>query len=157
MPLLKLGDLAPDFTLLNQDEKPINLKKFEGKYVVIYFYPKALTPGCTIQACQLRDHLSELQHYGITVLGISADPPKLLKKFQSTENLNFDLLSDPDHKVIENYGAWQEKSMYGKHYMGIARMSYILAPDQTVCHVLPKVSPKTHVQDVIKFFINHIK
>lgn len=150
MALLNVGDKAPDFTLPNQDNKLIKLSDFAGRYVVIYFYPKALTPGCTAQACDLRDSLQILQDYNATVLGISADKPVLLKRFQEEEHLNFNLLSDVEHKVIDAYGAWQEKSMYGKTYMGIQRMSYILAPNLTVMQVLPKVSPKTHLVEVMQ-------
>jgi len=150
MALLNVGDKAPDFTLPNQDNKLIKLSDFAGRYVVIYFYPKALTPGCTAQACDLRDSLQILQDHNATVLGISADKPVLLKRFQEEEHLNFNLLSDVEHKVIDAYGAWQEKSMYGKIYMGIQRMSYILAPDLTVMQVLPKVSPKTHLAEVMR-------
>lgn len=147
---VRVGDLAPHFSLENQDGKVKKLTDYLGRFVVIYFYPKALTPGCTTQACDLRDNWATLKAKGIEVIGISPDATKLLKKFTDTQNLPFELLSDCDHSVCEAYGTWQEKSMYGKTYMGVMRDSFILDPNGTVISVLHKVNPKTHVQDILR-------
>jgi peroxiredoxin Q/BCP len=150
MALLAPNTPAPAFELPDQDGKLVKLSDFKGKSVVIYFYPRALTPGCTVQACALRDGLDEFAQRNVVVLGISPDKPKVLKKFETQEDLNFRLLSDESHSVAESYGAWQEKSMYGKKYMGMARISYLISPAGTILHVLPKVDPKTHYEALIK-------
>lgn len=155
MALLAPKTAAPDFELPDQDGKLVKLSDFRGKLVVIYFYPKALTPGCTVQACALRDGLTELTQRGVVVLGISPDKPSLLKKFQIQERLNFTLLGDENHEIAEKYGTWQEKSMYGKKYMGMARVSYIISPSETILHVLPKVNPKTHFDDLLEWLDSH--
>lgn len=149
MALLAPNTPAPAFELPDQDGKPVKLSDFIGKSVVIYFYPRALTPGCTVQACALRDGLSALTQRNVVVLGISPDKPSALKKFETQESLNFRLLGDVSHSVAESYGAWQEKSMYGKKYMGMARISYLISPTGTILHVLPKVDPKTHYETLI--------
>ncbi len=112
---LSVGNQAPAFTLLNQQEKPVSLNDFRGKKILIYFYPKALTPGCTTQACGLRDSKSELDALGLVVLGISPDAPKKLAQFIEKKELNFTLLSDPDHQVAEQFGVWGEKKIYGEN------------------------------------------
>ncbi len=112
---LSVGNQAPAFTLLNQQEKPVSLNDFRGKKVLIYFYPKALTPGCTTQACGLRDSKSELDELGLVVLGISPDAPKKLAQFIEKKELNFTLLSDPDHQVAVQFGVWGEKKIYGEN------------------------------------------
>lgn len=150
MSLLDIGTTAPDFNLKNQDGKSISLSQFKGKWVVLYFYPRALTPGCTTQACDLRDGLSELKNLNASVIGISPDKPDALKKFEQKEGLNFTLLGDPEHTMLEEYGAWAEKSMYGRKFMGVARMTYIISPEGEVAQVMPKVSPKKHLEDVTK-------
>lgn len=155
MALLAPNTPAPDFRLLDQDGTPVNLSDFKSKLVVIYFYPKALTSGCTVQACALRDGTDELAQRNTVILGISPDKPALLKKFQQAEGLNFKLLSDTDHSVAEIYGTWQEKSMYGRKYMGMARVSYIISPSGTVLHVLPKVTPKTHLDEILTWIDSH--
>jgi peroxiredoxin Q/BCP len=142
---------APHFEALNQDECLIRLDQFHGKWIVIYFYPKALTPGCTVQACALRDGIDELTRLGIVVLGISPDTTTLLKKFRELEHLNFTLISDASHAIAEKYGAWQEKHMYGKTYMGMARMTVIVNPAGNIAKVLPKVDPKTHYDQILGF------
>lgn len=142
---------APLFEAFDQDELLINLEHLHGKWVIIYFYPKALTPGCTIQACALRDGMDELTRLGVVVLGISPDTPKLLKKFKESQRLNFTLLSDATHQIAEAYGAWQEKSMYGKTYMGMARMTVLVNPAGNVAQVWPKVDPKTHYDQILAF------
>ncbi|RYG62138.1 MAG: thioredoxin-dependent thiol peroxidase [Alphaproteobacteria bacterium] len=147
-----VGDKAPLFKLPNQDGVMTDLADSLGQLVVIYFYPKALTSGCTVQACDLRDSWKVLQKQGIRVYGISPDQPKLLKNFQEVEQLPFDLLSDNDHKVAELYGTWQEKSMYGRKYMGMARDSFLIGRDGTVISVLQKVKPAEHVGQIIEAF-----
>jgi peroxiredoxin Q/BCP len=142
---------APLFKALDQDEALIKLEQLRGKWVVIYFYPKALTPGCTVQACALRDGMAELTRLNVVVLGISSDAPKLLKKFKESERLNFTLVSDTTHAIAEAYGAWQEKSMYGKIYMGMARMTVLANPAGEVAQVWPKVDPKTHYDQILAF------
>ncbi|HHV6866328.1 TPA: thioredoxin-dependent thiol peroxidase, partial [Haemophilus influenzae] len=121
---LSVGNQAPAFTLLNQQEKPVSLNDFRGKKVLIYFYPKALTPGCTTQACGLRDRKSELDELGLVVLGISPDAPKKLAQFIEKKELNFTLLSDPDHQVAVQFGVWGEKKFMGRTYDGIHRISF---------------------------------
>lgn len=116
MKTLQAGDLAPQFTLLNQDNQPISLSDFKGKKVLVYFYPKALTPGCTTQACGLRDAKSELEKLGVVILGISTDAPKKLAQFVEKKSLNFTLLSDEDHQVAEQFGVWGEKKFMGRTY-----------------------------------------
>lgn len=154
MSLLTIGDAAPAFNLPNQDGETIQLSQFSGSWVVLYFYPRAMTPGCTTQACDLRDGLSELKKLNAVVLGISPDKPASLKKFVEKEGLNFTLLGDETHAMAENYGAWQEKSMYGKKYMGMVRMTYLIDPQGKIAHIMPKVSPKTHMDDVLAFLKN---
>lgn len=121
MKTLQAGDLAPQFTLLNQDNQPISLSDFKGKKVLVYFYPKALTPGCTTQACGLRDAKSELEKLGVVILGISTDAPKKLAQFVEKKSLNFTLLSDEDHQVAEQFGVWGEKKFMGRTYDGCCR------------------------------------
>ena len=150
MSFLEVGTTAPSFTLKNQNAKDVSLADYSGKWVVLYFYPKALTPGCTTQACALRDGLEELSSFNATVIGVSGDESKKLKKFEEKESLNFTLVGDPEHNVLEQYGTWVEKSMYGRKYMGVARMTYIISPEGKIHHVFPKVSPKKHLDDVLK-------
>ena len=151
---LKVGDMAPEFTLEDQNGKPVSLKDFRGENVVVYFYPKAMTPGCTVQACSLRDSQSKLNHANIVVLGISADPVKKLKQFETKDKLNFTLLSDPDHKLIEAYGSWGMKKFMGREYMGILRQSFLIDQTGKIIHIMNKVDTKTHHDDVLNFFTN---
>lgn len=153
-PTLRPGDTAPDFTLLDQNGKEVSLHDFRGMNVVVYFYPKAMTPGCTVQACELRNSESKLKEKEIVVLGISADPVKSLKKFEEKEKLNFTLLSDPDHKVIEAYGSWGPKSFMGRNFDGIHRQSFLIDKEGKVVHVMHKVDTKTHHEDVLTIFKN---
>ncbi len=146
--MLEPGTAAPDFTLPNQNGEDISLASFKGQTVVVFFYPKADTPGCTTQACGVRDATAQYAERGVTVLGISPDPVKAVKKFHDKQALNFTLLADEDHAVCEQFGTWVEKSMYGRTYWGVQRATYIIAPDSTIAHVIPKVSPKTH-EDVV--------
>ena len=147
-----LGSVAPTFTLQNQDGKEVSLESFRGQNVVVYFYPRAMTPGCTVQACGLRDKKTDLAANGIVVLGISPDAPKALKKFQEKDGLNFDLLSDADHKVAEAYGSWGQKQFMGKTFDGILRQSFLLDKEGRIAHIISKVDTKTHAEDVIGFY-----
>jgi peroxiredoxin Q/BCP len=151
MPLPKVGRVAPVFTLLNQDGKKVSLKDYrDKKNVVLYFYPKAMTPGCTVQACGIRDTKRRFSSRQTVILGISTDPLKQLVKFRDKEKLNFDLLSDEDHKVADKYGVWGLKKFMGREYMGIKRMSFIIGKDGKLKHVMEKVNTKTHHDDVLE-------
>ncbi len=143
------GERAPDFTLPDQDGEPVTLSSHAGRPVVLYFYPKADTPGCTTQACGVRDHLPAYEQTGAVVLGVSPDPVKAVKKFHDKQGLNFTLLADQDHAVADTYGTWVEKSNYGRKSMGVQRATFIIDPDGVVRHVIPKVSPKTHDDQVL--------
>ena len=147
--MLETGQSAPDFTLPDQDGNPVSLSELKGKRVVLYFYPKADTPGCTTQACGIRDHVGEYDAAGATVLGVSPDPVKAVKKFHDKQSLNFQLLADSDHAVAEQYGVWVEKSMYGKTYWGAQRATFVIDEEGVVRHVIPKASPKTHDDEVL--------
>jgi peroxiredoxin Q/BCP len=143
---LETGTKAPDFTLANQDEKQISLADYAGKKVIVYFYPAAATPGCTTQACDFRDNINSLKSAGYTVLGISPDSPKKLKNFKDKEGLNFELLSDPDNKVQEAFGAYGEKSMYGKTYMGTIRSTFAVDESGNISHAFYNVKAKGHIE-----------
>ena len=147
--MIEKGQTAPDFELPDQDGNPVRLSDYKGQTVVLYFYPKADTPGCTTQACGLRDSISAFNDAGVTVLGVSPDPVKRVKKFHDGQGLNFTLLADEDHAVCDTYGVWGEKSMYGKTYWGALRSTFIVGADGTVVDVIAKASPKTHAQDVL--------
>ncbi|MFP5492338.1 MAG: thioredoxin-dependent thiol peroxidase [Bacteriovoracia bacterium] len=147
-----LGTQAKDFNLLNQDGKSIKLSDYRGKFVVVYFYPRAMTPGCTVQACGLRDKKTDLAAHNIVVLGISPDKPASLKKFQTRDGLNFDLLSDVDHKVAEAYGSWGQKQFMGKTFDGILRQSFLLDKEGKIVHIISKVDTKAHAEDVLGFY-----
>ena len=147
--MIETGQQAPDFTLPDQDGEDVTLSSLRGRPVVLYFYPKADTPGCTTQACGVRDHLPDYEQAGVRVLGVSPDPVKLVKKFHDKQSLNFTLLADEDHAVCDLYGVWGEKSMYGKTYFGAMRSTFIIDGDGTVAHVIPKASPKTHDEEVL--------
>ena len=147
--MIEQGDEAPDFELPDQDGRPVKLSDFRGQSVAVYFYPKADTPGCTTQACGVRDHHADYAAAGATVLGISPDPVKKVKKFHEKYDLGFALLADEDHAVAESYGVWVEKSMYGRTYWGNARATFIIDGTGVVRHVIPKVTPKTHDDEVL--------
>jgi thioredoxin-dependent peroxiredoxin len=138
------GDKAPDFTLPDQDGNPVSLSGLRGKTVVLYFYPKADTPGCTAQACGVRDHRSDYERAGAVVLGVSPDPVKRIAAFDQKYRLGFPLLADEDHSVAEAYGVWVEKSMYGRTYMGMERSTFVIGPDGVVQEVFRKVKPAEH-------------
>ena len=147
--MIEPGQPAPAFTLPDQDGEPVALGDFAGKTVVLYFYPKASTPGCTTQACGVRDHLPAYEEANAVVLGVSPDPVKKVKKFHDAEGLNFTLLADEDHAVSEEYGVWAEKSMYGRTYWGVVRSTFVIDGEGVVRHVIPKVTPKTHDEQVL--------
>ncbi|CAB4865283.1 MAG: thioredoxin-dependent thiol peroxidase [Actinobacteria bacterium] len=148
--MLEVGTKAPDFTLPNQADEPVKLSSLKGSPVVLYFYPKADTPGCTTQACGIRDNEAEYRKAGATVLGVSPDKPAKIAKFDVKHSLGFTLLGDEDHAVCEKYGVWVEKSMYGKQYMGVQRATFVIDAAGKIAHVIPKVSPKTHDELVLK-------
>ena len=150
MNTLKVGDTAPNFELLNQDNEIVKLSNFKGKKVIVYFYPKAMTPGCTIQAQGLRDSKSELDESNAVVLGISPDAVKRLPKFIEKESLNFTLLSDEDHSVAEAFGVWGLKKFMGKEYDGIHRITFIIDEDGKIVKVLNKFKTKDHQNVVLE-------
>jgi peroxiredoxin Q/BCP len=147
--MIKEGQQAPDFELPDQDGKTVRLSDLRGRKVVLYFYPKAMTPGCTVQACGVRDHQGDYASAGAVVLGVSPDPVKALHKFTEKKHLNFELLADEDHAVSEAYGVWVEKSMYGKTYWGASRTTFVIDEDGVVRRVFKKVKPETHDEEVL--------
>jgi peroxiredoxin Q/BCP len=146
---LKEGDPAPEISLPTDSGAPFELSSLKGKNVVLYFYPKADTPGCTTQACSIRDRGDEYSAAGVKVVGVSPDPVAKVKRFHDKRELNFTLLADPDHAVCDAYGVWVQKSMYGRKYMGAQRATFIIGPDGVVRHVIEKASPKTHDDEVL--------
>jgi peroxiredoxin Q/BCP len=147
--MIEIGEQAPQFTLPDQDGRSVSLGDYAGKTVVLYFYPKADTPGCTVQACGVRDHLPNYAEAGAVVLGVSPDPVRAVKKFADKQSLDFTLLADEDHAVCEQYGVWAEKSMYGRTYWGALRATFIIDPAGVVAHVIPRVTPRTHDDEVL--------
>jgi thioredoxin-dependent peroxiredoxin len=147
--MIETGTTAPDFTLSDQDGNPVHLADLRGKIVVLYFYPKADTPGCTAQACGVRDRKRDYEAAGAVVLGVSPDKVRALKKFEDKYGLAFTLLSDPDHAVAESYGVWVEKSRYGRTYFGNSRSTFVIGGDGVVAHVIAKVTPATHDDEVL--------
>ncbi|AOV97472.1 thioredoxin-dependent thiol peroxidase [Edwardsiella hoshinae] len=152
---LQAGSLAPQFTLLDQDGEQISLADFQGQSVLVYFYPKAMTPGCTVQACGLRDSMAELKQLGVEVLGISSDKPEKLSRFAEKELLNFTLLSDEDHHVAEQFGVWGEKSFMGKTYDGIHRISFLIDAEGRVAHVFDDFKTSNHSEVVLAYLRAH--
>lgn len=144
-----IGDLAPDFELMNQDNHPVKLSDYRGKRVVLFAYPKASTPGCTEQACGFRDQFPKLRNNNVVVLGISPDEPQAQLKWKQKENLPYDLLSDPDHHVLESLGAWGEKKNYGKTYMGVVRSHWVIDEEGRLADVQLGVSPKDSVERAV--------
>ena len=145
MTTLTTGSKAPAFKLMNQDEQAVSLADFKGKKVIVYFYPAASTPGCTKQACDFQENMNVLKKAGYAVIGISPDSPAKLAKFRKAEALKFDLLSDPEMKVIKAYGAFGEKSMYGKVYEGLIRSTFVIAENGKLEHALYNVKATGHV------------
>jgi peroxiredoxin Q/BCP len=146
----KIGNMAPAFTLLDQDGNKVSLKQYRGeKNVVLYFYPKAMTPGCTVQACGIRDSSKELARLDTVVLGVSPDPVARLGRFIEKQDLNFTLLSDEDHAITEKYGCWGLKKFMGREFMGVLRTTFIIGKDGRLKHIMDKVKTKTHHDDVL--------
>ena len=147
---LKIGDKAPDFTVKDQNENEITLSQLKGKIVVLYFYPKDMTPGCTAQACNLRDNYNRLLKQGYSVFGISTDNEKSHRKFIEKEELPFSLLADADKTLHEKYGTWVEKSMYGRKYMGTARTTFVIDEKGVIEDIIEKVDTKNHTAQILK-------
>lgn len=148
--MIEQGQPAPDFELPDQDGNPVRLSDFRGELTILYFYPKADTPGCTTQACGIRDHRADYEAAGAVVLGVSPDSVADVKKFADKQSLDFRLLADADHAVADRYGTWMEKTNYGKTYWGVQRATFIVDASGTVARVFPKVSPKTHDEVVLQ-------
>jgi thioredoxin-dependent peroxiredoxin len=146
---LKPGDPAPSFELLDQSGRPVRLEDYRGRKLLVYFYPKADTSGCTAQSCSVRDHLAGLEALGAAAVGISPDPPRAQAKFDTKYGLGFPLLSDVDHVAAEAFGVWAEKSMYGKKYMGIVRSAFLIDEDGTITDAWYKVSPGDTVPNAL--------
>ena len=147
---LSVGDVAPDFTTTDQHGNPLTLSDYRGRSVVLYFYPKDDTPGCTAQACSLRDNYTELKKAGYEVLGVSIDPQKAHQKFITKYDLPFSLVADTDKSVVEAYGVWQEKSMYGRTYMGTARRTFVIDENGFITDIIEKVDTKNHATQILK-------
>src|SRR5882724_13511012 len=147
--MIEPGQTAPDFELPDQNGDAFKLSDLRGKRVVLYFYPKADTPGCTTQACGVRDHSADYDAANAVVLGVSPDPVAKVKRFHDKFDMNFTLLADADHAIAEAYGVWAQKSMYGKTYWGVQRTTFIIDEDGRVAQVFPKVLPKTHDELVL--------
>ncbi len=148
--ILQEGDKAPLFTAPDQDEKPIALSNFRGKKVVLYFYPEDDTPTCTVQACNLRDKYALLRKEGYVVLGVSPDPPAKHKKFETKYKLPFTLIADPDHHIIDQYGVWGEKQLYGRKYMGLHRTTFLIDEEGVIRKVFLRPRNKQHAEEIIK-------
>jgi len=154
----KIGNMAPAFNLNDQDGNKVCLKDFRGKKnVVLYFYPKAMTPGCTVQACGIRDHKKAFDKLDTVVLGVSPDAVARLPRFIEKQNLNFTLLSDEDHAIADKYGCWGMKKFMGKEFMGLIRTTFIIGKDGRVIEVLDKFKTKTHHQDVLDYIQQNLK
>jgi len=154
---IDINDKAPDFTLPDQNGEEVSLKAFRGKYVVLFFYPRADTPGCTIEACEFRDSYRKMQNTGAVLLGISPDTPKAQKKFEEKYSLPFTLLGDAEKKVCNAYDVIKEKNMYGKKVMGVARTTFIIGPDGKIKHIFHKVKPEGHSDEVLAYLKGVIK
>ncbi|MEV8266644.1 thioredoxin-dependent thiol peroxidase [Microbacterium sp. NPDC076911] len=142
---LEVGSTAPSFALKNQDGAVVSLDAMRGERVIVFFYPEAMTPGCTTEACDFRDSLAPLQAAGYTLLGISRDEPEKLRRFRERDNLTYDLLSDPDHSIHDAYGVWGEKVNYGKTFMGVIRSTFVIDEDGLVSHALYNIRATGHV------------
>ena len=149
--MLDVNDKAPDITLEDENEKEVSLRDFKGKTVVLYFYPRADTPGCTKEACSFREAYKQIQKRGVVLLGASPDTPKAQKKFQEKYHLPFTLLADTDKKLCDAFGVIQEKNMYGKKVMGVVRTTFIIGPDSKIKYVFHKVKPDGHSEEVLEY------
>lgn len=147
---LKKGDKAPDFSIPNQDGETVSLSDFKGKKVVLFFYPKASTPGCTKEACNLRDNVDRFRESGYTILGASADSQKRQSNFKNKYDLPYDLLADEDHTLLNKYGVWGPKKFMGREYDGIHRTTFIIDEDQNIEEVITKVKTKEHTDQILK-------
>ncbi len=148
--MLKAGTKAPNFTLPDQNGHPVSLEQFKGKWIVLYFYPKDMTPGCTTEACNFQEALPDFQKIDAVVLGVSKDSVERHKKFAQKHSLQFPLLSDAESNVCETYGVWQKKKLYGREYMGINRSTYLIDPQGIIVKVYPKVKVKAHHNEVME-------
>ncbi|KAA3437782.1 thioredoxin-dependent thiol peroxidase [Rufibacter hautae] len=148
--MLQIGDAAPDFEVKDQNGAPVKMSQFRGKKVVLYFYPKDDTPGCTAQACNLRDNYDALLAQGYVVLGVSVDDEKSHQKFIQKFELPFPLLADTEHEIVEKYGVWQEKSMYGRKYMGTMRYTFVIDEEGKIEDIITKVDTKNHTAQLLK-------
>lgn len=149
---LKPGDKAPIFRSKDQNDNEISIENLKGKKIILYFYPRDNTPGCTAEACSLRDGYDELLDSGFVVIGVSPDDEKSHKKFSEKHNLPFHLLADKEKEIVERYGVWGEKKMAGKTYMGVIRTTFIIAEDGTIEHILPKVDTKNHAGQILELY-----
>jgi len=147
--MLNVGDTAPDFSSIDEKGKPVSLKEYRGKTIVLYFYPKDNTTGCTAEACDFRDNFARIKKTGAVVLGVSPDSAKSHAGFKEKYDLPFTLVSDESKKIVEAYGVWQEKSMYGRKYMGVVRTTFIIDPKGKIAHIFPKVKVKGHVDEIL--------
>ncbi|WP_338876621.1 thioredoxin-dependent thiol peroxidase [Spirosoma sp. SC4-14] len=147
---LNIGDPAPDFSSIDQNGNPVKLSDFRGKKVVLYFYPKDDTPGCTAQACSLRDNYTSLKAAGYEVLGVSVDDVKSHKKFAGKYDLPFTLVADTDQQIVEAYGVWKEKSMYGRTYMGTVRTTFLIDENGIITDIIGKIDTKNHAEQILK-------
>jgi len=148
--MLKVGDKAPDSLGIDQNENTISLKDYEGKKVVLYFYPKANTPGCTAEACNLNDNLERLKAKGYEIIGVSADSVKTQKSFAEKYHLNFPLIADTDKNIIKSYGAWGKKKMYGKEYEGIMRYTFLISEDGIIQDIITQIDTKHHSSQILE-------
>jgi peroxiredoxin Q/BCP len=146
--MLKIGDQAPDFTLKSDDGKDVSLKDFKGKRVLLYFYPKASTPGCTVEACEFRDLKAKFAKEDTVILGVSADPEKALLNFKTKQKLNFPLLSDPTHRTLQSYGVWRMKKFMGRSFKGIVRSTFLIGRDGRIEEIWDQVKAKGHAAEV---------
>lgn len=149
---LKIGDKAPDFKAMDQNGNPVSLKNYKGKKIVLYFYPKDDTPGCTAQACNLRDNFDELTEKGIVVLGVSVDEMKKHKKFEDKYKLPFTLVADEEKTIVADYGLWDEKKFMGKTYMGTSRVTFLIDEKGKIAHIIEKVDTKNHTAQILDFW-----
>jgi peroxiredoxin Q/BCP len=152
--MLEIGKSAPNFELLNQNSEVIKLKNFKGKKVLLYFYPRASTPGCTVQACALRDTKSEIHKLNVEVIGVSPDTPKKLSNFANKQGLNFTLLADENHDICEKYHVWQLKKFMGKENMGVVRTSFLIDEQGNIEHIFNKFKTKDHHEVVLNYLNN---